>query len=129
MSAPGVGLPNPGGWCLPRRGGVSAQKWCTPPRPKGRHPQTQRQTPPCPGPRGTKSPLLGYTAPCPLHAGMHTPCPMIAGTHSPPTPMNRITDRCKNITFPKLRLRAVIKLTLELLHHFQHDEKVAMRLS
>ena len=28
------------------------------------------------------------------------------GTHTPP--MNRMTDRCKNITFPQLRLRAVI---------------------
>ena len=26
---------------------------------------------------------------------------------SPPPPVNRMTDRCKNITFPQLRLRAV----------------------
>ena len=31
-----------------------------------------------------------------MHAGIH------------PNPVNRITDRCKNITFPQLRLRAVI---------------------
>ena len=43
-------------------------------------------------PRGTSA--LGVYTPCPLHAGIHPP-------------MNRITDRCKNITFPQLRLRAV----------------------
>ena len=26
-----------------------------------------------------------------------------------PHPVNRITDRCKNITFPQIRLRAVMK--------------------
>ena len=29
------------------------------------------------------------------------------GVQTPP-PVNRMTDRCKNITFPQLRLRAVI---------------------
>ena len=36
----------------------------------------------------------------------HTPCPLHAGIH--PAPVNRITDRCKNIAFPQLRLQAVI---------------------
>ena len=36
--------------------------------------------------------------------GVYTP---IACRDTPP-PMNRMTDRCKNITFPQLRLRAVI---------------------
>ena len=35
------------------------------------------------------------------------PGPCVAGIHTP-SPVNRITDRCKNITFPQLRLRAVI---------------------
>ena len=39
----------------------------------------------------------GGVHPCSLHAGIHIP-------H-----VNRITDRCKNITFPQLRLRAVIQ--------------------
>ena len=30
---------------------------------------------------------------------------------TPPPPVNRITDRCKNITFPQLRLRTVITRT------------------
>ena len=51
------------------------------------------------------------TPPAPLHAGMHTsPCPSMQG-YTPP--MNRIKDRCKNITYPPLRLRPVkIKLRL-----------------
>ena len=59
------------------------------PRPRGRHPQTQRQTSPpahC---------MLGYTPPTP--------------TPPPPPHVNRMTDRCKNITFLQLRLRAAIK--------------------
>ena len=28
-----------------------------------------------------------------------------------PPPVNRITDRCKNITFPQLRLQTVIRLS------------------
>ena len=59
-----------------------------------------------------------------MHAPCHTPPPctprlpcMPPATHGPPLwmppatqpppPVNRITDRCKNITFPQLRLRAV----------------------
>ena len=34
-----------------------------------------------------------------------TGCLMSAQTH--PSPVNRITDRCKNITFPQLLLRMV----------------------
>ena len=38
--------------------------------------------------------------------------PSLDGFHrrswNPPPPVNRITDRCKNITFPQLRLWAVI---------------------
>ena len=41
---------------------------------------------------------------------MHTPF----ATNIPP-PMNRITDMCKNITFPQLRLRVVME---QLLHCF-----------
>ena len=41
-------------------------------------------TPPPPGPRGT-----------------------LPGPRSTPPTVNRITDRCKNITFPQLRLQAV----------------------
>ena len=37
--------------------------------------------------------------PTPLHAGIHTPCPIAClDTH---IPMNRMTDRCKNITLPQ----------------------------
>ena len=35
-------------------------------------------------------------------------CPGWSLSGRPPPPVNRITDRCKNITFPQLRLRAVI---------------------
>ena len=40
------------------------------------------------------------------------------GVHLPP--VNRITDRCKNITFPKLRLRVVIKPLLTTHVHTQY---------
>ena len=33
--------------------------------------------------------MLGYTHPCPLHAGIHL------------SPVNRMTDRCKNISLPQ----------------------------
>ena len=82
------------GWCLPRgwmtegclprvylpkRGNV-CPGGCTPPDPESDSPWTQRQT----HPRHPRDP----EADTPL--------------------MNRMTDRCKNITFPQLRLRAVI---------------------
>ena len=35
-----------------------------------------------------------------------------------PPPVNRITDRCKNITFPQLRLRAVMKHNLSVRPHY-----------
>ena len=35
-------------------------------------------------------------------------CVCLGGVYTPP--VNRITDRCKNITFPQLRLRTVIKI-------------------
>ena len=47
--------------------------------------------------RGCGSVHRGGVRPCSLHAGIHTP-------H-----VNRITGRCKNITFLQLRLRAVIQ--------------------
>ena len=43
----------------------------------------------------------GCTSPCPLHPWIHLP--------TPSTPREQNTDRCKNITFPQLRLRAVKK--------------------
>ena len=45
-------------------------------------------------------PIWGVHAPSwsiAMHAGIHT------------DPVNRMTDRCKNITFPQLRLWAIIK--------------------
>ena len=48
--------------------------------------------------------VWGYTPP--LHVGIHTPSPWHAGIH--PHPVNRVADRCKNTTLPKLRLRAVM---------------------
>ena len=53
--------------------------------------------------------MLGYTHPVPLHVGIQTPCPIGCwDTHLLPhcmlgyTPLvNRMTDRCKNITFPQ----------------------------
>ena len=38
-------------------------------------------------------------------------------SHPGQTPLNRITDRCKNITFPQLRLRAVNILGQYSLHY------------
>ena len=40
--------------------------------------------------------------------GQRPPCGQRPPDRDPPS-LNRITDRCKNITFPKLRLRAVTK--------------------
>ena len=56
----------------------------------------------CPGGCTPSSPCRSpiaccNTSPCPLHAGIHSP------------PVNRMTDRCKNITFPQLRLRVVAR--------------------
>ena len=48
----------------------------------------------------------------PCHAcskAMHAPCHAQLHAHMP-SPVDRITDRCKNITFPQLRLRALINL-------------------
>ena len=62
-----------------------------PPRPRGRHP---------PGPRGRH------------------PCPIACWDTPPPAPMNRMTDRCKNITLPQTSFeggkkeKATTKVTL-----------------
>ena len=48
----------------------------------------------------------GWCTP-PVHSRPHSGA--CWDTHTPP--VNRMIDRCKNITFPQLRLRAVIKLT------------------
>ena len=53
---------------------------CTPPRPRGRHPFA------------------------PLHVGIHSPPIACWDTHNPP--VNRMTDRCKNITFPQTSFAA-----------------------
>ena len=58
-------------------------------RPGGLH-----QAPPGPDPPGPGTPP----------GTRHPP-----GSGPPPPPVNRITDTCKNITFPQLRLWAVIK--------------------
>ena len=51
---------------------------------------------------------LGPDTPWSRHApGADTP-PLRPGTPEHTPPVNRITDTCKNITFPQLRLRAVI---------------------
>ena len=53
------------------------------------------------------------------------------GVHLPP--VNRITDRCKNITFPQLRLRAVnVKVNLrktQLHNKFRIDIKITGQAS
>ena len=62
----------------------------------------------CPPPR---TPLLPCTPPAThaspaMHApAMHAPCHATPLPRTPP--VNRITDRCKNITFPQLLLRTV----------------------
>ena len=40
--------------------------------------------------------------------GVYTPAHCMLGYKRSPPPENRMTDRCKNISFPQLRLRAVI---------------------
>ena len=45
----------------------------------------------------------------PLPLDRHPPCPVHAGVTAPPPPVNRIPDRRKNITFPQLLLRTIIK--------------------
>ena len=45
----------------------------------------------------------------------HPHCPLHAGTHKYTPPVNRITDRCKNITFPQLPLRAVNRMAFSFL--------------
>ena len=60
----------------------------------------------CPPPRHAHA-LMGMYPTPPYHAScppaMHAPTPC----HTCPTPLNRISDRCKNITFPQLLLRTV----------------------
>ena len=54
------------------------------------------------------------TSPFAIHTPFATHAPFIThgpsfATHDPaPLPLNRITDMCKNITFPQLLLRTVI---------------------
>ena len=57
-------------------------------------------------------PLCHTCPPLPLTPPtMHAPLPCTSPHHTcPPPPMNRITDRCKNITFPQLLLQTVITL-------------------
>ena len=52
--------------------------------------------------------MLGYTPLETCKACWDTTCKACWDTTTPP-PVNRITDTCKNITFPQLRLRTVIK--------------------
>ena len=46
--------------------------------------------------------------PCMPPFAIHVPFPTHVDIRHTCPPVNRITDRCKNITFPQLRLRAVI---------------------
>ena len=64
--------------------GVSAHRGYTPSGSRGRHPHC----------------MLGYTPPAHCMLGYI------------PSPVNRMTDRRKSITFPQLRLRAVITICL-----------------
>ena len=105
--------PSPGCGCLLGGGGgvcsggvcpgVSAQErgispgGCTPPGPETDIPLGPEANTPL-GPEAD--------TPCPVHAEIHTPYPVHAGIQPP---MNRITDRCKNITFPQL---LTVKITM-----------------
>ena len=48
---------------------------------------------------------------------------------NPTLPMNRITDTCKNITFPQLRLRAVIMTNFYSVHNNPTSKKKLRRLT
>ena len=63
-------------------------------------------------PRHTRPPAMH--APVTYTPATHAPLPCMPPCHAHPSvmhapPMNRITDRCKNITFPQLLLRTVTK--------------------
>ena len=73
------------------------------------------------------------------HAGIHTPSPGdlqgmlgyylqgMLGYHHPP--VNRITDTCKNISSPQLRLRAVmITVILKHWHYFQNSTPITYKM-
>ena len=106
------------GVCIPActGQGVFAQRGC------GRH---------LPGPKANISQKTrGRYPPSPrlMHAGIHTPLAQcrLGYTHLPP--VNRITDRCKNITFPQLRLRTVRMNTSFLLHLFLKLMHMTLRM-
>ena len=78
-------------------------------------------TPPSPCmPPSQHTPLLATHAPLchacpPLQCAPLSPCtPSPSAMHT--ALVNRIADRCKNITFPQLRLRAVMKRGLKNVH-------------
>ena len=54
----------------------------------------------CPGVSARKGVCPGRGV-CPVHAGIHTPAQCMLGYTHPP--VNRMADRCKNITLPQLR--------------------------
>ena len=62
-------------------------------------------------PLGVGLEILGYTPLGDLQGMLGYHLQGMLGYHPPPT--NRITDTCKNITFPQLRLRAVIKRNVQ----------------
>ena len=76
-------------------------------------PGSLHQTPPragtpCHRHRPEQAPPLGADPPGPDLPGPGTPPSRYPPGPGPP-PVNKITDTCKNITFPQLRLRAVIR--------------------
>ena len=68
--------------------------------------------------------------------GLHQSPPTASGTRPPPRtrhppgpdtpPVNRITDTCKNITFPQPRLRAVIRFHMNICSH--HNVRVVVEV-
>ena len=100
-----------------RTGGVSTRHPPDQAPPRTRHsPRTRHPPgpdPPGPGPLGIRHPLLGPDPPRDQALPWDQAPPQ---DQAPPwdqtpwdqaPPVNRITDTCKNITFPQLRLRAV----------------------
>ena len=84
---------------------------CMPPPPVSNHACPREQ--PCMPLGATMHTPSGATMHAPPGATTHasaTPPPPPATTHAPA--VDRITDTCKNITFPQLRLRAVKSLNI-----------------
>ena len=75
------------------------------------HPRKNHARPP---EKITHSPRKNHARPPPekiTHAPPEKLCtPPEKTTHAPSPPVNRITHSCKNITFPQLRLRAVLRV-------------------